>query len=232
MSPRKPAELTEIGKRIEDLRIKRNQMSRDVIAQAMGWASGQSLFDFQRGLLKELSDERWDALAEKLGTTRRYLENGEGPMDRPAPIWEPTKDPTLVYVPLVNKNFSLGPGIDDQSPLESIKDLAFRRQWFVDKVGDKPEGVVYAAKVIGHSMTPELLDGDVVLIDTSRTEALEGKLYALWTAGGRKVKRLRETSPDVWTAISTNTKAKDSDPFELDEGDRIEGLVLWRGGEV
>lgn len=230
--PTKSANLTEIGRRVRDLR-KNKPVGVEELAPSLGFAAGQSIYDFEKGI-QPLTDEQMEKLAELLGTTKRFLETGDIAFRRrPSAMdaCEATRDPNLVYVPYLPKEAGAGPGIDDQLPLESIKDLAFRRQWLVEKVGGRPDGKVFVCKVAGSSMEPEIWDSDVILFDRSHRERADGRIFVLWTSKGRKVKRLQERA-DGWWAVSQNPTAQDGADFRLGDQDLIEGVVLWRGGEA
>lgn len=80
-------------------------------------------------------------------------------------------------------------------------------------------------RVVGDSMEPTIRDGDLVAVDATRTDPLNGRLFALWTDTGLVAKRLRRTG-DGWVLISDNPIHA---PRPVAEDDRIVGRVAWYG---
>jgi phage repressor protein C with HTH and peptisase S24 domain len=125
----------------------------------------------------------------------------EGWMDRltltasePAPIlaWEhpdDLPDGEFVMIPRLDVHLSAGGG-RDQVEIDLVKDnpQAFRTEWIRQHA---PEARKLAAmRASGESMEPTVYDGDSLLVDTSQTDVVDGKVYALWYDGGERVKRL------------------------------------------
>jgi len=97
----------------------------------------------------------------------------------------------FVMVPRLDVHLSAGPGngttqveiqFNEQQP------QAFRADW-VRQQHFKPKKLA-AMTASGDSMEPTIHDGDSLLIDTSQTEVVDGRVYALWYDGGERVKRL------------------------------------------
>jgi phage repressor protein C with HTH and peptisase S24 domain len=83
--------------------------------------------------------------------------------------------------------------------------LAFRADW-IRKMKLNPSKLA-SMRVSGDSMEERLHDGDAVVIDTSQTEVLDGKVYALWYDGGERVKRLHRM-PGGGLMIRSDNEAK------------------------
>ena len=77
----------------------------------------------------------------------------------------------------------------------------------------------------GDSMQPTVQDGDLLAIDHSYSEPMDGKLFVLHTYDGLMVKRLRGEAYD-WQIISDNEAYK---PRQAREDDRVIGRVAWSG---
>jgi phage repressor protein C with HTH and peptisase S24 domain len=81
--------------------------------------------------------------------------------------------------------------------------------------------------IFGNSMTPELKDGDTVLIDESQKDVLAGALYAIGIDDTIMVKRV-EKHPNKLVLISDN---KDYASIFLQHEEmntiRIIGKVIW-----
>ena len=71
-----------------------------------------------------------------------------------------------------------------------------------------------------------LRDGNLIAVDSGRTDPLDGKLFAVRTGAGLVVKRLRRQPGGRWLLTSDNP-AHASRPVA--EDDRILGQVAWCG---
>jgi len=81
------------------------------------------------------------------------------------------------------------------------------------------------ARVVGDCMAPVIGDGDLVVLDSGRTEPLEGRVFGVHTEQGLVVKRLRRVD-DRWHLESDNP-VQESRP--VTGGERILGQVAWTG---
>jgi transcriptional regulator with XRE-family HTH domain len=95
----------------------------------------------------------------------------------------------FVMIPRLDVHLSAGAG-RDQVEIEFTKaqPQAFRAEWIRER-RLKPNKLA-AMTASGDSMEPGIFDGDSLLIDTSQTNVVDGKVYALWYDGGERVKRL------------------------------------------
>lgn len=138
----------------------------------------------------------------------------------------------FVFVPRLKVNLSAGHG-RDQVEIEFVEaqPQAFRADW-IRKEHLRPNKLasMYAA---GDSMQPSIFDGDSLVIDTSQTEVLDGRVYALWYEGGERVKRLYRIPGGGLRIHSDNTA--DYPAIILDQDHvghvRIIGRVVHRSGK-
>lgn len=72
-------------------------------------------------------------------------------------------------------------------------------------------------------MAPAIRDGDSILVDESRTKAVDGRVFAVRTVDGPLVKRLRKRSGGWW--IVSDNQEHTSRPISPE--DRLLGLVVW-----
>jgi phage repressor protein C with HTH and peptisase S24 domain len=94
-------------------------------------------------------------------------------------------------VPRLEVHLSAGAGMGrNQVEIEfnEQQPQAFRAEW-VRQQHLRPRKLA-AMTARGNSMEPTIHDSDSLLVDTSQTEVIDGKVYALWYEGGERVKRL------------------------------------------
>lgn len=138
------------------------------------------------------------------------------------------------HVPQYSAKAAAGFGHDNPH-VESIATLAFKRDWLRTK-GVKPESliVIYAD---GDSMWPTINHHDVLLLDTSKTDPVDGQVFVLTSADkGSIVKRLVQTPLGGWILRSDNDDCDDYADIVLARSEvnehRIIGKVIWRGGDL
>ena len=106
---------------------------------------------------------------------------------------------------------------------------AFRKDWLLQKGNPKNMRLV---KVIGDSMEPTLKNGDLVLVDLSQTEIMQGQIYAVRLFNGLLVKRLQRIGQNKVRLISDNP-VHPTEVRSLDSGEfKIIGRVLWVGRDL
>ena len=89
--------------------------------------------------------------------------------------------------------------------------VAFRRDWMRGR-GLRAERCSLV-DVTGHSMEPELFDGDSALVDHSRCDPVEGEIFALRTLEGPLVKRLRFHDERWWASSDNDSSENGSRPL-------------------
>lgn len=133
-----------------------------------------------------------------------------------------------VEVPLVAPKLDAGTGAVVLSE-EAIAHYAFRRDW-LSRVGSAKDMVLFLVR--GHSMTPTILDRDMVLVDLSQREMEEDQIFAVGWFGDLAVKRLRRAESGSIEVVSDNP----AHPVRLvsseADGFKILGKVLWLAREV
>lgn len=188
--------------------------------------------------------------AEVLGVDAQWLATGEGQRLEEAragygmaPIlaWEHEGDlppGDYIRIPRFEVQLAAGPGDEQrnlgfQFHIEFLKSepLAFRADW-IRKMRLNPSKLA-SMRVVGDSMEDRLHDGDAVVIDTSQTEVLDGKVYALWYDGGERIKRLYRTPGGGLRIRSDNEQKYPSIELKHDESTlvRIIGRVVHISGE-
>ena len=89
----------------------------------------------------------------------------------------------------------------------------------------KPDAIVFI-RAVGDSMLPTVRDGDLLAVDSTRLDPLDGQVFVVYTDAGLVVKRLRKGAGNRWRLTSDNG-AYEARP--ITQGDRIVGQVAWTG---
>ncbi|MDD4732203.1 MAG: helix-turn-helix transcriptional regulator [Desulfovibrio sp.] len=176
---------------------------------------------------KDAIPARWILdIASRYSVDPGWLESGRGKVRREPPRPAPLPlddDADFERIPKVRARLCAGGGsFETEGRVEGY--YAFRSDW-VRRKGDPTRMVLM--QVMGNSMEPELHDGDMVLIDQSKTDIYAGGIYAVGVEDTVLVKRI-EKLPGQLVLHSDNT---DYSPIKL-SGDellnvRIIGKVLW-----
>lgn len=160
------------------------------------------------------------------------------------PRGETSSPPTIAVdgseyarVPIHEATLSAGPGATN-GETEIIDHMMFREDW-LKKVG-VTASKASLARVTGESMAPGIQPGDLVLIDTSKTEVpirrrlkpsdAKAKVYAFVQDGDARVKRIERPHAGVLVLLSDNPNF----PAEVVTDERphsisILGQVVWSG---
>ncbi|MFO7875571.1 MAG: S24 family peptidase [Desulfovermiculus sp.] len=149
-----------------------------------------------------------------------WLESGQGP------IYSGTHQHTF-FVPKVSAKACAGGGsFEIQDHI--IEEIPFTEPWLRKK--GSPENMV-AMQIIGDSMSPELENGDDILVDLSQKHLMSQTLYVVGLEDTIHVKRIQSTR-DIVILLSSNRKYS---PVTL-QGEEIDtlriiGRVLWSSRE-
>jgi phage repressor protein C with HTH and peptisase S24 domain len=171
------------------------------------------------------------AIEKKLGLPPDFLDLSS---DEPkvVEVWDKPSDlPPDVYalVPRLAVKLAAGNGfVPDNEP--DLPPLAFRRDWLQAKqVTAKKNLRVVSVK--GDSMSPYILDGDVVLIDTGQTTIKDNEVYAIVHGGELRIKRLMKTFDNGLRIRSDSAEFPEEilTPSQA-ESLLVAGLCLWRAG--
>lgn len=142
-----------------------------------------------------------DQIAAALGTTVAYL---QGKTDDPSLHADaerqrayrteppPRADNGTVELSEFDLSYGLGSSFIHDVPVTGVRRV-FSRAW-IRQFTNSPFDHLMFATGIGDSMTPTILDADIVLIDTfDRTPRFADKLWAVEIGGLGSIKRLRPT---------------------------------------
>ena len=216
----------------ETLEARRKELGlsqAEVGRRALGQSDGSALQNMKRGSAP--SPENLDKICAVLD-----LDFYIGPRRETGPVASMTIDGTdYVHVPLHDAALSAGPGLENGGR-NIIDHLAFRRDW-MRRVGISPTAACLA-RIDRDSMMPTLFPGDMVLIDTSKTEVpvyantksshRRAPIYAFLEEGHARVKRIERPEAAAMILLSDNPDY----PPELRTGAQIEALQMSIIGKV
>jgi len=213
-----------VGTRIRAER-EAQKISRSELAKAAGIAS-TTLSDLELGLSK--STGALYKIARRLNVLPEWLETGRGPKTPEIQLALANDIPPPGYIRfrLMEGAASAGEGaVNDDFP-EVLQEVDIAEWQVRSQIGFVPKGDhVQIITVRGDSMSPDINNGDVVMVDTN-IQSYEGDgVYLLNLHNHTIIKRL-QLLPDGLHIISTN---KDYLPYRLLPGD-MESLHI--GGKV
>jgi phage repressor protein C with HTH and peptisase S24 domain len=159
-------------------------------------------------------------LYRQKGLNPDWLEGGPGP---DIISLNAQGDQRYRAVPKVKARLCAGGGsFEVASEIEGY--YSFENGWLQSK-GDADQMVLM--DVFGHSMKPEIKDGDTVLVDQAQKDVIAGAIYAVGIEDTIMIKRL-EKHPQKLVLLSDNKEFSPIflSPEEMDSI-RIIGKVLW-----
>lgn len=175
-------------------------------------------------------------IAEALGVSLQWIKGESDQRDLSAPhvptLQEVADHYNLVLVPEVDISLGMGGGGDSGEYYATNYDVQnyvpFPRDW-LSSVAVGRIGQLFVARGDGDSMIGTIMDGDLVLIDTSqRVLNRQDKIWAVSYGGLGMVKRLRRQSDGQIIIMSDNPTVMPYPPATEDEV-YIIGRVCWIG---
>jgi phage repressor protein C with HTH and peptisase S24 domain/DNA-binding XRE family transcriptional regulator len=138
-------------------------------------------------------------------------------------------DDTTAWVPRITVELHAGNGrVMDKE--DAAPPLPFQAGWLRKKKAKREN--LRVVDVRGDSMEPYLRDGDIVLVDLSKRELIDGHVYALRYGDDLRVKYLFRRFDGGLTIRSENRSQYPDENITPDEMRFIEvlGEIIWRGG--
>ncbi len=181
--------------------------------------SQQLIWNFESGKAKKLP--AWLRFAEQALNAAESDDPDAGLQDNPD-----SRRADVVLVREIDITYAMGEGavIEDYPSFGEVPfDAGFLRG-----LTRAPLDKLIVARGEGDSMTPTLINDDMVLIDMSqRRIAMQDRIWALALRGAGMIKRVRVRPKEGFTIISDNAVVP---PQDVDEGDLfIVGRVIWAG---
>lgn len=219
----RPSKIEEgVGSRLAAVR---EPLTRKDFAAIVG-VPASTLGSYERG-------ETWpdwtflEILRVKRGINLNWLFTGEGTIyqDETAALPQPGKGVDIVTLPRFDARASAGNGLIavDQMPAGEV---AFARE-FLRNLGANPE-YCYILEARGDSMWPTIPDGALLIVDASKTEVDDGRIYHFNVMDKVLVKRARWSLDGKLYLTSDNQAA--GYPPEVFTADRVHELNV--GGRV
>jgi phage repressor protein C with HTH and peptisase S24 domain len=175
--------------------------------------------------ITEATDVTLDWLAARKGPMRLgHVQNQQMVISGDMPVG-------FVPVPKLDIRPSAGPGsltIHEESEPDIY---AFREEW-LRRIGVNPK---YARLMVakGDSMHDTISDGDLMVVDVSIRDVVNGAIHVLVYGGLVILKRLQVLRNGVLLLKSDNPRYQDEEvPLHEQPELIIEGRVLWAGGSI
>lgn len=223
----------------ERIRFIRGELTQQEFAEKLG-VHKNSIGSYERNTTKP-DIELLQAICTVFRVEPRWLLFGDGPIRVEDAKKEPIElvqknneilkntDDEIIMIPMVEAVLSAGGGSLETGATIG-RGYAFRRD-FIQRKGN-PNNMVLM-RVAGDSMEPEILSGDVVLIDQGKTRIVPGHMFAVGFEEAIYLKRI-DIMPGKAILKSVNPAYP---PMELDirgqlsDQFRVIGRVLWSGRE-
>ncbi len=180
----------------------------------------------------QLKSAQLEKIHLNTGVSLNWLITGEGPMyeserEKEVMIVAENMEKYLpqdefVLIPVVQGRISAGGGLVPDNAVEMK--CAFKKEW-ISKKGDYKN--ISMIRIQGDSMSPTLLDGDVVLVNHNiQTVGAAGGIYAITFQDEIIIKRINKVFPTGQLKIQSDNPSYE--PFIVDPAQIIiNGKVIW-----
>ncbi|HHB0834653.1 LexA family transcriptional regulator [Acinetobacter baumannii] len=218
--------------RLKDSRIKAKKTQAEVAeAVKMSQPAYQAL---ESG--KNLKSAFLPLIAQFLGVDAYWLTTGNSEDSfRESDVFSPTvvnndAADQYVWIEVVEASFSCGTGESIEFHFDAINGkIPFPASFFKEKrVAHECMRII---KAKGDSMTDYIKDGDLVGIDISQTEVIDGEIYAVYFAGEGMIKQIFKEADGSLILHSLNEKFRDRRVTEENgKNFKVMGRQFWRAG--
>lgn len=170
-----------------------------------------------------------DAVRREFGFSAHWLLTGEGSPRLDLQGTQPEAPPGLLLLPLYGAKAAAGEPHIALSE-EPVKLLAFREDWIRGELRRNPADL-FLVTVIGDSMYPTLVPGEIVLVDRTETVPHADAIYLMRVGEGIMVKRLQWGIDKQLHIISDNAAYRERTitSTDLADGVAVLGRVIWGG---
>jgi len=195
-------------------------------ATVSGWVNGTN----------KPSAKHLDALAKTLKTTTSWILTGQDDSSfdvhrvlDPVVVTDELKD-QFVWVDVVEASFSCGSGESIEFHFDAINGkIPFPPTFLKDR--NVTEQTMKIIKAKGDSMADFIKDGDLVGINLSQTDVIDGEIYAVYLAGEGMIKQVFKEADGSLVLHSLNEKYRDKVVTEENgKNFKVIGRQIWRAG--
>lgn len=170
--------------------------------------------------------------AERLGVEAAWLMKGGSSPEvarQEVEFERQARDMGLALVPQLELGYSMGGG-SVFSEYRHTGVVPFNREW-LRTIARGNLADLFVARGEGDSMSPTLLDGDVVLIDTGqRRVEQQDRIWALSYGDLGMIKRVRRLPNGIYRVMSDNPSVPPIDTS--DDEMHVVGRVVWIGRRI
>lgn len=139
-------------------------------------------------------------------------------------------DSEFIWIDVVEASFSCGAGESIEFHFDVVNGKQPFPPNFFYKKGIDPKNVKII-KAKGDSMAERIFDGDLVAIDMSQIEIIDGEIYAFYFAGEGMIKQIFKEADGSLILHSLNEKYKDKIVTEENGSNfKVMGRQFWRAG--
>ncbi|MNU46268.1 HTH-type transcriptional regulator PrtR [compost metagenome] len=219
--------MNTLAERIKSAMSQSGKTQADLV-RATG-AKAPSVSNWLSGRTKNLKGNNLVAAAALLGVNTEWLADGVGPQyptlsgaKVKAVLHEDDTTEEVGLIPYWEARGSCGGGFlnYDQLPMgHLVKEASFFK-----KYGLRPQDAI-AVYADGESQADFIVDGDIVIFDTSKTTPRSGKLYLIDHPDGLRIKQLRRDIDGSWILGSRNPD-KHKFPDERVQPDQLDLLKI------
>ncbi|RJE49941.1 peptidase S24, partial [Acinetobacter sp. JS678] len=185
---------------------------------------------------KNLKSAFLPLIAQFLGVDGYWLTTGNTEdAFRESDVFSPTvvsaeSTDQYAWIEVVEASFSCGTGESIEFHFDAINGkIPFPASFFKEKrVAQECMRII---KAKGDSMTDYIKDGDLVGIDISQTEVIDGEIYAVYFAGEGIIKQIFKEADGSLILHSLNEKFRDRRVTEENgKNFKVMGRQFWRAG--
>lgn len=223
--------MSDLATRLKEARTKAGKSQYEV-AEAVG-IKQPTYQALESG--KSLKSAFLPLIANYLGVDAYWLttgktEDGFSENDLVRPTVARKESGEYIWIEVVEANFSCGPGESIEFHFDAINGMIpFPPSFFKEK--RVAEDCMRIIKAKGDSMMDYIKDGDLVGIDISQTDVIDGEIYAVYFAGEGMLKQIFKEADGSLILHSLNEKFRDRRVTEENgKNFKVMGRQFWRAG--
>lgn len=215
--------------------MKTSGLTQADLTRATG-AKGSSVSNWLSGRTKNLKGDNLVSAAAALGVNSNWLASGKGPIYplgdvAKSVVHEDDAEGEVGRIPYWEARGSCGGGFlnYEQQPVgHLVKEATFFQRYNLNP------GNAIAVYADGDSMSMFIVDGDIVIFDTSKTEPRSGKIFLIDHPDGLRIKQIRRQIDGSWVLESLHPDKRrfpdEHVPAEDIDQLKVHGEFVYRQG--